>query len=289
MRKIHHEIQKIINARPMKSYADKRNCEKLGHAFGNWAEKHFPGLQLNNLKQKHLLGYLDFKKSQNLGVGHQKNIASTLRTLCRGIDKANLLPRDNAALDIPNRISYATVNRAAYLNQEQLEALEGINPSYRLAAEAQMAMGLRAQEAGKFDPKFADRVNYIKLKGSWCKSGRERAIDVNLAIREWLDKVKSIRNQGESIADRQIHNWYQGYLRALNKVAGITTHDLRHGWFHKNYERLTGYKPPIAGGPKWNTLGKEERRNVQNAADWLSDQSGHGRRYVVSHYIGKLR
>ena len=39
------------------------------------------------------------------------------------------------------------------------------------------AFGLRMEEALKFQPRLADKGDYIALKPNWCKGGAQRFVD----------------------------------------------------------------------------------------------------------------
>ena len=50
-----------------------------------------------------------------------------------------------------------------------------------MSLQLQATFGLRREEAIKFQPSYADRGDYIALKGSWTKGGRERIVPITTA------------------------------------------------------------------------------------------------------------
>lgn len=48
------------------------------------------------------------------------------------------------------------------------------DPHVRMSLRLQATFGLRREESIKFQPRYADRGNYIAIKGSWAKGGRDR-------------------------------------------------------------------------------------------------------------------
>jgi hypothetical protein len=62
----------------------------------------------------------------------------------------------------------------------------------RISLELQREFGLRREEATKFQPRYADQGDHLRIKGSWTKGGRERVIPITTAEqRATLDEASA--------------------------------------------------------------------------------------------------
>lgn len=283
------QIQQILKRRSLRGYATRHNYHGMAHAFWRRIKTRYPSLRLGQLKLRHIKEDIEQLQQDGIAIGQVKNYAIIYRIIAEGIDKKGMVPDSNQELGIGKRASHATANRAVALSEEQIERLYARNVLYGLAAEGAMYLGLRAQEVSKFDPHAADRGGYAKLKGTWCKGGRERVVDLTPEGRKWLDKAKSIIPPGKSISDRPIENFYRCFLSALKEIANATPHSLRYHRAHEIYRERTALEPPIAGGPKMGQITREKREIVRLTCDYISEEFGHNRRWVASHYLGKFR
>ena len=63
-----------------------------------------------------------------------------------------------------------------------------------------LGCGLRREEATKFQPRYADRRDHLRIKGSWTKGGRERVIPITTPEqRATLDKAHKLVGEGSLI------------------------------------------------------------------------------------------
>ncbi len=293
MHRLKAEIQKVINNSERRSYAGRHDLEVGLHKFGNWLIENYRSLpKLSALKPKMVSAYVEHLKGKGRSTGSLKNNLSFLRSLARGIGKANIVYRSNAEYGIGSRRYYATENRSAYPTPEQIQRLP--KEEYRLAVEGQMLFGTRAQEALKFQIELADRGAYLALMGSWCKNGRVRNLDINNeAQRDWIKRVHEYadRTGAKSLIPKgaSLKSWLRGYHDTLRKVLEIKSHDLRHGWAHKTYREMMKLEPKVCGGPSFKEMTKEQKEIADKACWYISDQLGHSRKYISSQYLGPRR
>ena len=161
----------------------KMMAEQLG-------EMGFMRLKAKNLKEKHALALIERWRSESLSAGTLKNRMGVLRWVYEKVNKSWMLEKRNADYGIDNRRYQTNVSKARELNPESLARIK--SEHVRLSLEMQRTFGLRREEAMKIQVAWADRGNYLKLKGSWTKGGRERTIPIRTeAQRELLDRVES--------------------------------------------------------------------------------------------------
>jgi len=60
----------------------------------------------------------------------------------------------------------------------------------------------------------------------------------------------------------------------------------RHAYVQDRYEKLTGWKAPVAGGPKAKTLTPEQRETDRQARLTISRELGHEREQITAAYCG---
>jgi integrase len=153
----------------------------------------------------------------------------------------------------------------------------------------QQALGLRREEAIKFQPSFADRGDHLVLKASWTKGGRERRIPVRTeAQRDILNRARRLAGLGSLIPSSR------KYVQKLRVYEGNTLrtglsqmHGLRHAYAQNRYEELTGWKAPAAGGPQSKALSPEQRETDREAWCTISRELGHEREQITAVYCGE--
>lgn len=158
-----------------------------------------------------------------------------------------------------------------------------------MSLQLQATFGLRREEAIKFQPSYADRGDYIALKGSWTKGGRERIVPITTAEqRDVLHAAHRLAGTGSLIpADKtyiQQRHVYDGQCKA----AGLShMHGLRHQYAQSRYETLTGWPAPAAGGPPVRTLSDTQRTQDTAARQVISRELGHERLQITAVYLGR--
>jgi hypothetical protein len=155
--------------------------------------------------------------------------------------------------------------------------------------------GLRTEEACKFSHQYATKDNDSKilLKGSWCKNGRPRQIEIvttkQIALLNMIQKFQ-LREKEKSMIPKE--KTFKSYYRAYNQARfnqEIAGHGLRHTWAQNRFEMASGgIKAPHAGGPKYNDLSIQDKKNWDFAASKVNQELGHGehRQDITATYIG---
>ncbi len=182
-------------------------------------------------------------------------------------------------------------NKAIKLEQKHLDQMD---TRMQLVNELKAEFGLREKEALKFQHAYATKENgIIRLKGSWCKNGRQRTIAiVNNRQRDLLDRINAHHqehNEKSMIPKGVKYETYKNEVQAKSTEIGIKGHGFRHQWAQNKFEEMSGgIKSPHAGGPAYETLSDEERRHWEKAAAVVNQELGHGagREDITGNYIG---
>ena len=249
-------------------------------------EAGFRQMKASSLKGKHVQALLDRWQGEGLSSGTIKNRLSHLRWWAEKIGKSGILPADNMQLGVAERRYVTNVSKARELGTG-LEQITDVH--VRMSLQLQAAFGLRREEAIKFQPSYADRGDYIALKGSWTKGGRERIVPIiTTEQRDVLHAAHRLAATGSLIpADKtyiQQRHVYDGQCKA----AGLShMHGLRHQYAQSRYETLTGWPAPAAGGPPVRTLSDTQRTQDTAARQIISRELGHERLHVTALYLGR--
>ena len=157
-----------------------------------------------------------------------------------------------------------------------------------MALRLEAAFGLRREEAIKFTPARDDRGDRIRLKGSTTKGGRPREVPVlRDSQRKLLDEARRLVGSGALIPPERNYKQQLKVYESQTRAAGLyRMHGLRHGYAARRYEELTGWKAPVAGGPRQRSLTGARRRIDTEARQTIAAELGHGRQAVSATYIG---
>lgn len=250
----------------------------------------FRNMRATSLKGKHVDALLERWDGEHLSAGTIKNRMSHLRWWADKVGKAGVIPADNARLGIPQRQASGSVNggnRAKDLDGHRLDRVT--DPHVHLSLRLQQAFGLRREESIKFQPAYADRGDHIALKGSWCKGGRERTVPLTTAEqRAVLDEAHALAGSGSLIPAHKSYIQQRHVYDGQCKAAGLSAmHGLRHAYAQANYEAMTGWKSPAAGGPAVRELTPDQRAVDAEARQQISRELGHERTQITSVYLGR--
>lgn len=149
----------------------------------------------------------------------------------------------------------------------------------RISLELQRDFGLRHEEATKFQPRYADQGDHLRIKGSWTKGGRERVIPITTPEqRATLDKAHKLVGEGSLIpAGKTYIEQRHVYDRQCKLTDLKHMHGLRHAYAQRRYEALTGWKSPAADGPSTRSLTPSQRLADFEARQIISRELGHER------------
>lgn len=248
-------------------------------------EMGFRHMRATSLKQKHTEALVNRWLCEGLSSGTIMNRTSHLRWWAEKIGKPNVVLR-NKGYGIEKRQQVSEYSKARELEQTKLSQIK--DPYIMASLKLQEAFGLRREESIKFNPNHANRDDYIRLKASWCKGGKERIIPIRTKVqRKALDFTKKIAGQGSLIPkDLQYKHQLNRYEKATNAVGLNKMHGLRHRYVQRRYQELTGWLCPHCGGPTKKELTPEQKIMDRKARLLISKELGHCRISIVATYLG---
>ena len=264
----------------------KAHVKLIGRQLG---EAGFNKLAVKHLKPKHWMALVERWKRDGISPGTFKNRMGTLRWMYGKVGKHFLIPRDNAALSIPDRQYVTNENKARELTPA-FGDMEKIRSSHvRMSLELQRAFGLRREEALKIRPAWADRGTKLVLMGSWTKGGRPREIRIRTeAQRQLLGRAREVAGNGSLIPREKTYiNHLRTYKRQVAAAGFHRLHGLRHAYAQERYRELTGRPAPAAGGKSWSELTPQEKIEDGRARMTISEELGHGREQITAVYCGR--
>jgi integrase len=258
----------------------------LGLIARQLREAGFRQLKASSLKGKHVQALLDRWQAESLSPGTIKNRLSHLRWWAEKVGKAGILPADNAQLGVADRRFVTNVSKATNLGT----SLDKITDAHvHISLQLQSAFGLRREEAIKFQPRYADQVDHILLKGSWTKGGRERTVPLTTSQqRVVLNAAHQLAGAGSLIPAHKTYIQQRNTYDGQCKAAGLShMHGLRHQYAQSRYEALTGWKAPAAGGISSKELTPVQHSQDTVARQIISRELGHERTQITATYLGR--
>jgi site-specific recombinase XerC len=263
---------------------DRESCLKL--MARQLKEAGFRQLKARSLNGKHVDALLGRWRSDGLSAGTLKNRLAHLRWWAEKVGKEGLIASSNRQLDVPNRVFATNANKATEL-ADKLDKVS--DPYVRVSLELQRAFGLRREESIKFQPRYADHGDHLKIKGSWTKGGRERVIPITTPEqRATLDRAHRLVGERSLIpAEKTYIEQRHVYDRECRAADLKRMHGLRHAYAQTRYEALTGWKSPVAGGPSTQSLTASQRLADFEARQTISRELGHGRVEITKVYLGR--
>ena len=286
MRDLNYDLKRLQAAhddgshgtRAARSYALAQIADTL-HDLG------FRGLRATGLKRKHVAALVGEWKRQGRSVGTVKNRMAHVRWWAKHIGRPGVVPV-NGALGIANREYVTNENKSVVLDPDKLALVKDAHVAMALRLEAEF--GLRREEAIKFTPSRDDRGDRIRLKGSTTKGGRPREVPaLRDSQRKLLDDARRLVGSGALIPPDRNYRQQLKIYESQTRAAGLyRMHGLRHNYAARRYEELTGWKAPVAGGPRQRSLTGARRRIDSEARRTIAEELGHRRKQVVSVYCG---
>ena len=210
-----------------------------------------------SIKPKHINALVEHWRDTGLTKATIRNRMSWLRWWAQKVDKISILDKDNATYELNDDRTERT-NIAFSLHPDQLNALT--DRHVQAAVMLQAAFGLRREEAMKIIPKDAVKADSLKLKGSWTKGGRPRTIPITSQHqRVVLLAIRQIVEDGSLVpTERSYAQHMRIYERQVHKAGIARAHGLRHKYAQARYEKLTGMKCPINGGPDRSLMSEDQ-------------------------------
>ena len=246
---------------------------------------------IKNLRKEHFTEVVEYRLScMKRGEISNATVINDLwhwRKLAGALGHPKWLKPKNEDYAIPKREKYKG-NRAAALDMNKLAKMRC--PFMRLSVEGQELFGFRLEESLKFQPAWADCGGIIRMKGSWCKGGRPRPIEVKTERqRDWLNRAKALCGKGSLIPVGKAYYKHRRDLEnELVRVGLESSHCRRHQDFQDLYYKGTGWHCPAAGGPTRRELKKDPLKWRLDVAmrRVIGLLAGHGRIDVINSYLG---
>lgn len=288
MRELNFQLKQLCKYNRDGSHSTQSNRHKILQKMANdLNDLGYRRMQVKSLKAKHIDALIKKYINEGLSVGTLKNRLSHIRWWADKIAKQNVVARDNAHYGIGERELVAKTSKAHTLDRDKLLSIT--DPHIKMSLELQAAFGLRREESIKFSPLFADQKNYIRLKSTWCKGGKERTVPIRTeAQRGVLNRAKLLAGRGSLIpAHRQYVQQMRIYEKQTLKAGLSSMHGLRHAYAQTRYEELTGWPAPTCGGPTSKQLTFEQRKIDCDARLTISKELGHKREQITTAYLGR--
>jgi len=287
MRDLNYQLKKLCYRCHDGSFETRVGRERQLTLIANQLhELGYKGMQATSLKPKHIQALVNLWVKQEKSIGTIKNRMSCLRWWAEKVNKKNVIARSNDHYGIPDRQFISRESKAKELPNQQLDLVK--DEYVRMSLKLQQAFGLRREEAIKFQPRWADRKDYLLLKASWTKGGRERTVPVRTAKQiAVLKEAKTLAGRGALIpSNRSYIEQLRIYERHTANAGLSKMHGLRHAYAQQRYRELTGWLSPHAGGPSAKDLRPDQKMIDHKARLQISRELGHSRKQIVSVYLG---
>ncbi|WP_373889350.1 phage integrase N-terminal domain-containing protein [Massilia sp. TS11] len=288
MRDLNYELKQMCNRNQDGSFASRADrLRVLSQAAAQLERLGFRDMHAISLKPKHITALLGQWRADGVSTGTMKNRMSALRWWAEKIGKQNIIERSNAAYGIAHRSFVTNVSKAKSVDKATLGRIKDAHTAASL--RLQEAFGLRREESIKIDPKWADQVDYLRLKDSWTKGGKYREVPITTERqRAALDHATQVANGGSLIpAQLRYKDQLQRFRFECHRAGINGVHGLRHKYAQDRYKQLTGWAAPAAGGPKSKELNALQKAKDREARLTLSKEMGHGREQITAVYLGR--
>lgn len=285
--RLRYSIRQVLLNNREGSYATRADRMSILMRFAEDLVK--LGYRLNHvqgLKTKHIGLVIEYWKQQSLSNATLKNRSAALRYLVGKLNKSNLVP-SNKALGIGARRYVIKENKA--LVDPDFSKIS--HPHILISLQLQRVFGLRREESLKIKPFLADQNSHLVLQSSWCKGGRGRIIPIRTEEqRYWLEQAKQLVQKPECSLIPPEKNYIQQryvYDKQVNRAGLHNLHGLRHAYAQQRYRELTGWEPPINGGPSSRQLTAEHKKIDKAARLIITEELGHSREQITVNYCGR--
>jgi integrase len=275
---------------------DKR-ADVLYAGFKELREQGYKLQTVESLRGKHIEVLAKGWENRGLSPSTIQNNLSIFRTFSEWIGKAGMVEKSD------RYVSVGAASRSSVNTEDKSWASKGVDVEAKLQEvaakdariglqlELQRAFGLRAREAMQLRPHVADKGHYLAVNVG-TKGGRDRVVPIDSPEkRELLERAKgfasskmaSTSDQNKTLAQAKAHYYWVLKTCGVTKENGITSHGLRHEYANNRYEQIAGTASPVRGGD----LATHDRDADRSARLGVSEELGHSREDVTSHYLGR--
>ncbi len=282
------DLVRVCQRHPEGSFGTRKNRTRGLTAIAK--EISYLGYELptaRSLKPKHVHALVEHWQQKDLTDETIKNRLTWLRWWAEKVNKAAVIPRTNAELNLtPDNAE--PINRAQELNKEKLKKISC--PYVSASLHLQAAFGLRREEAIKIIPAQALSDKYIILKASWTKGGKKRSVPITTKQQQMaLFIASATAGKGGLIpSDLNYKQQLKVYERQTLEAGFRNTHGLRHQYAQDRFKVLTGFACPLVGGKCWQEMNEKERQLDRQARYVISHELGHHRLSISDTYLGRV-
>ena len=242
--------------------------------------------KIQNFSNKEVIRIVSFYKNEGNSPETIANKLVHLRWLGSKVG-ANDISSNNSDYDIRKEVVYS--DKSVHLSKGDISHLD---ERMQLIFESKYVFGLREEESLKIRPGIDIKHDRIELKIT--KGNRPRTVPiVSQEQRDLANRIQEFHAKNPDdksmIPARNSYNAYRHQVQRAAHDMGVKGHGYRHAWAHNRFEELSGgIKPPLAGGPAYETLNDEDRSRWNHAAKIINNELGHGegRHDITATYIG---
>lgn len=288
---IHKELSGILAHNRDGSFSTQAARKSILHQCADELKKlGFFNLSVHGLKPKHIKKLVSHWQAENLKAATIKNKMAHLRWLTQKINKPAIISRNNADYGIENRIYVTNISKGKDIEGSLIDSVK--DEHLRFSLRLQKHFGLRREESIKFQAQFAlthERSGFIKLKSSWTKGGKERFIPIKTEEQKTLlqELIAFSGNKSLIPSDLRYIDQLRRYEGECKRLGLTKLHGLRHAYAQSRYEKLTGWKSPVQGGPNSIELSPEQKLIDNHARLKISHELGHVRESITAIYLGR--
>ncbi|MEM8500685.1 MAG: phage integrase N-terminal domain-containing protein [Pseudomonadota bacterium] len=285
MRKLNYELKELCIHNKEGSFSTRTARHyTLNQAANDLHELGFRNLGKHGLRPKHVDALIEKWKSNGVSDGTLKNRMTHIRWWASHINKSGMIPKSNKELGVDRRVYVTNKNKGQPLDG-RVEVIR--NPMVQMSVRLQAAFGMRREESIKFQPSESDRGDRLYIKKG-TKGGKPRSIPIKtVEQRALVDACRKLVGNNALIPISKDYKYQKKlYENDIAKAGFHKLHGLRHHYAQERYEKITGWKSPVQGGPKRASLSSEDKQLDNTARQIISRELGHERLEVVSVYIG---
>jgi len=285
MRNLNFELKEMCQHNKNGSFStQKARIYTLNQAANDLHDLGFKHLSKQSLKPKHVNALIESWKENGVADATIKNRMTHIRFWAGNINKPGMIPKSNAELGIDQRVLVTNTNKGQVLDGR----LHEINsPLVQMSVRLQAAFGMRREESIKFNPSRDDKGDSLTLEAG-TKGGRPRSVPIKTTEQRLLvDECHKLVGKLALIPPGKNFKYQLKVYENTTAKAGFhKLHGLRHQYAQERYERITGWKSPVCGGPKRAVLSSADKQLDNTARQLISRELGHERIEVLAVYLG---
>lgn len=276
----------------------------------------------HNVNNGHLAAAVEIWQEKGLSSGTIKNYVAAVRETCRAWGN-NRIRESNASFGVVHeRLSKDEQKADLSVSQQDYEQIlaklddmsnQGDTLAKLVGAQIQLManLGLRGEEARKFEPARDVLQNGDLRIAHGAKNGRERTIEAKYVTREMRQAIEHAKSVSKGVGNgknllmrgdhgverKMVQRIYRLYRKlGLTKNHLGTGHGFRHGFVQRFYEKETGVQAPCKFDSRSSfreamrqTHGDNWKKIDQDARLLLKSMIGHGpdRNTVMNTYLGR--